>query len=116
MILLVLGALLSLGLVLAPLWAWYYFAEGDVEDATRRTSSMVFSLATGVAIAGMAIASEFAAFLGEIGTVIASSPSTITHSLLAVIGYASLSGILSLQPETFALLAIGLLGAMFMMR
>jgi len=76
---------------------------GDAERAAERTTESITGVVTGVVVVGTAIATEL---VGVVFGAILSAPEAISTIVLGIVGYLSIDGILSLQPESWALLVI----------
>lgn len=100
------GLLASIGLVVGLIFSWQLLVSGfDTSAAVERSTRSVSGLVLGVASAGTLIASEL---LGGIVAALTTAPSSIINGLLGVVGYLSISGLISIQPETWGLVVIGL--------
>jgi hypothetical protein len=99
-----LGALASLLAVFGVLFAVNYLREGrDSSGAAERTTESITGVITGVTLAGVALSLEL---IGAILSAVLTAPEAIATLILGVIGYLSLDGIVSVTPETWALLVI----------
>lgn len=103
MLMLVLGALVSIGAVLGIIWFVNYLRFLDRSEATKVTKTWWKSAIMGVASAGVFISMGIV----DVLFAIASDPFT---PLIAIWGYVSVSGLLSMQPETWGLVTIVLVG------
>lgn len=96
-----LAAVLS---VLAVLFAVNLAREGgDAAEAASRTTEGIGSVTAGVVVSGVVLATEL---IGTIIGIVFAAPEAFTTILLGVVGYLSLSGILAVEPESWALLVI----------
>lgn len=101
---LVIGGFGSLLAVFALLFIINYLRDGrDSSRAAERTTESLTGVVTGVTLAGVALSLEL---VGAILSTILTAPEAIATLVLGVIGYLSLDGVLSVTPETWALLVI----------
>lgn len=104
MISLALGGVGSLALVFGVLFALQFVRNGlDAEAAAESTTESILGVVSGVIVAGVAVASEL---LAAGVAAILTAPDTIATVVLGVIGYMSIEGIVTVQPETYGLLVI----------
>jgi hypothetical protein len=104
MMTLVIGGLGSLVAVFGVLFVINYLREGrDSSRSAERTTESITGVVTGVTLAGVALSLEL---VGAIITTVLTAPESLATLALGVIGYLSLDGVLSVTPETWALLVI----------
>lgn len=99
----VLGAIVSIAAVTIPLWLFNLLKFRDTERATRVTIRSLTGVVTGIAAAGVVIGGELIAALVS---VIMIAPAEMFAALTSVLGYLTISGIISMQPETYGLLVV----------
>lgn len=109
MLMLVLGALVSIMAVLGVIWTVNYLRYRDTRRATRATRSWWKSATMGVASVGVLFATEIV----DVLIALTSDPFA---PLLAIWGYMSVSGLISMQPETWALVTIVIVAVGIYMR
>jgi hypothetical protein len=108
------GLAISILLVVGALFIWSLVLSGfDIERAIERSTRSLSGLITGILAAGMLIGGEI---VGGIVAVITAAPSGLINGLLGIVGYLSLSGIVSLQPETWGIMTILLMAAGIVLR
>lgn len=108
------GLAISILLVVGALFIWSLVLSGfDIEAAIERSTRSLSGLISGILAAGMLIGGEI---IGGIVAVITTAPSGLINGLLGITGYLSLSGIVSLQPETWGIMTILLMAAGIVLR
>lgn len=80
--------------------------EGDLEDAFSRTVRGSGSFVLGIFSAGLVVAVELGAILAQFGDLIGMVAGTFSAGIIAIIGISSLSGLIEIGPEMFALLSV----------
>lgn len=103
MMTLVLGGLGSLAVVFGVLFVINYLRERDGAGAAERTTEGLLGVITGVALAGITLGLEL---FGALSSTVLTAPESFATLVLGVVGYLSIDGIVSLTPETWALLVI----------
>lgn len=98
--------LVVIGLVLGGYWVVSLLRHRDIETATESTANTAFSVVTGFIAAGVIFLGELAAALHSVGMMLFPDPGMISTGLIAVAGHLTLSGVVNLNPETWALLVI----------
>ena len=99
MLMLILGAIVSIGLVLGTIWLINFLRFWDVREATAVTKTWWKSALMGVASMGVMLSMG----LVDVLLAIVSDP---FGPILAIWGYISVKGLISIQPETWALVTI----------
>ena len=108
------GLAISILLVVGVLFSWSLILSGfNFERAIERSTRSLSGLISGILAAGMLIGGEI---IGGIVGLITTAPSGIINGLLGVVGYLSISGIISLQPETWGIMTILLIVAGIVLR
>lgn len=80
--------------------------EGDLEDAVSRTISGAGSFVLGILSAGLVVAVELGAILAQFGDMIGMVAGTFSAGVVTLLGIGSLSGLIEIGPELFALLSV----------
>ena len=102
---LILGSILAVSLIFIGMHLWHLVRTGfDSEEAASRTTSTLPGALAGGVSAGLIIATDILLVL--IGTILA-IPDIIAVGLIGVAGYMTIDGIISITPETWGLLVIG---------
>jgi hypothetical protein len=78
----------------------------DLEGAIERTIDGFGGLVTGVISAGFLVAIELGSVVASLGDLIGMVAGTFSAGVIAILGVGSLSGLIEIGPELFALLAV----------
>lgn len=98
------GALVSVLSVLGVIFAVNYVREGlDGRSAAQRTTSGAIGVTSGVVLSGLVVAAEV---LDAILMAVTTAPEAFVTLVVGIVGYLSIEGILTVQPETYGLLVI----------
>jgi hypothetical protein len=79
---------------------------GDLEGAIERTIEGAGSFILGIFSAGLIVAVEIGAIVAQFGDLIGSVAGTFSAGIVTLLGIGSLSGVIELGPELFALVSV----------
>jgi len=97
-------------LAVVALWVINYRATDDAPEATSRTTKAVVGVLSAGVFSIVIAVSEFAALLGTVGDVVATSPAGVGQAVLGFLAIAGFSGWLEIGVVAATIVVIAVIG------